>query len=450
MTVLMGVTSIGILTGCFKPDERRVGVDDFPNSINAQVRTYLSETKQSEDIGQVPSVADSILGLQAFHLAPNSSAGAGTGAMAKASAAFQATMPVFQFPALIFALQCQVTIKFDTTIITPLKTTVNSTTICIDSGAGKGSIIQASSVSTYGSGRVDRADISDADGDGVVNPSPTGKSKARFVLSTAFNGVVEKTILVVGPGPDNSFDTEPDNIIFEVAWTKIQLLGTDTLATATYEDADNDGSVIDNHKASLVDLVLYEKGPTKDHPDAQWSKARLRLNIIYGAAVQETKRVHFDLKTVDGRISSSDLLNLSGSPDFNLQSKLKAHFLIIGTTAQDTLDTLDIVLSMNVGGDLNNKSDDSIYAMDIHSQKKLGEEKSARFIFNSDFAIPSGQQPQSGTLNMHVDYTDHSSVQVEGKLSHTGMDVTVKTRDDKHLHVIWDALGRGVLMETIP
>jgi hypothetical protein len=370
--------------------------------------------------------------------------------MAKATAAFQSSRTIFQFPALVFSLQCQITIKFDSTIITPIKTTVNSTTLCIDSGAAKGSIIQASSVSTYGSGRVDRADISDADGDGIVNPAPTGKSKARFILSTTFNGIVEKTILVVGPGPDNSFDTEPDNIIYEVAWTKTQFLGTDTLATATYEDADNDGSVIDNHKASLVDLVLYEKGPTKDHPDAEWSRARLRLNIIYGAANQETKRVHFDLKTTDGRISSSDLLNLNGSQDFNMQSKLKAHFLIVGTMVQDTLDTLDIVLSMNVGGDLNNKSDDSIYAMDIHSQKKLGEEKSARFIFNSDFAIPSGQQPQSGTLNMHVDYTDHSSVQVDGKLSHAGMDVTVKTRDDQHLHVIWDALGRGVLMETIP
>ena len=80
----------------------------------------------------------------------------------------------------------------------------------------------------------------------------------------------------------------------------------------------------------------------------------------------------------------------------------------------------------------------------------VNEEKSARFTFISDFPIPSGQQPQSGALSMQVEYTDHSTVQVDGKLSSKGMDVTVKTRDDKHLHVIWDGLGRGVLLEPIP
>jgi hypothetical protein len=437
---------IGLLTlivGCFKPDERHVGVDDFPNSIQAQVKGFLNESKKSEDINLVSKARDSILNPQGFHVA------AGKNAAKKMSAATKSMIGLELLLAPSTPIKCESRFQFDTTKYSPFKTTVESFTICLDTSKRTDLVIKVSSISTYPNGRIDRAEITDADGDGILNPMPSGGSKAKMEVSTTDGGIKEQTTVIVGPGPDNDFDTLPDNVTYAVNWLKIKIAGSDTLGSAVYSDADLDGTVLDNAKASLVDLELYEKGPTQDHADALWSKVKMRIVVRYGIESKDAQRVHFEMQSKDGRLTTADLLNLEGGPDFNMRGKLKAQFLVVGTTPADTVDTMRTNLIMTVGSDLDNKSDDSVFALDVYVKKKMGEEKNALFTFASDLPIPSGKDPQSGRVSMHIEYSDASTVDLNGTMKDKSLDVKVKTRDDKQLLIVWDALGRGVLLEPI-
>lgn len=440
-----------LLAACFKPDEQRTaGVDDFPNSVQARVSGFLEESKKSGDIAAVPSVTGEILVQPGFHV------GAAKVGLPKASAATQAAGGLLSGLAKASAdTACSGTLKFDTTIAAPTKTTVNSLTLCVDaklldSIKGNETVLHGSSVTTFLNGRVESAEISDADGDGKLNPVAGKASKARMILTATESGITEKTILLVGPGPDNDFDTEKDNLVYEASWSKTGNAGKDTLGTAVYTDADGDGVAVDNAKPSTLDLDLYQKGPTPDHPDAVWSRVRMRLVTTYGVEAKEAKRVHFEMASADGRIQSADLLNKDRGQDFNMSDTLKAHFLSIGSAATDTVDTMETFLTMKVGKDLDDKSDDSVYAMDVRTVKKLGGEKSARFTFKSDRPIPSGLKPTSGTVSMKITYGDASTLEVDGRLSGSGLDVIVKNRDGKRQHVVWDPLGRGVTLEAIP
>jgi hypothetical protein len=445
LLALISLTISMALTGCFKPDEQpRAGVDDFPNSIHAQVVGFLDESKKSDQISAIPSVTDSLLGVQGFYGAPVKNV------VAKISAAPKMSTNLFPAPLLTVPVHCDGRFKFDTTLTTPTKITVNHVELCIDTSKSNGSMIKATSISTYLTGRVEKTEITDADGDGVINPVLNSIAKARMVITITDAGIVEQTVLVVGPGPDNNFDTEADNLIYVANWAKTNNAGKDTLGSATYSDADQSGSVIDNGKPSMVDLDLYTFGPTSDHPDAVWSRAQMRMIVRYGIKDNEATRVHFEMLSTDGRRSTADLLNLNGGPDFIMSDKIKAHFLTTGTAPTDTIDTLEIFLTMKVGGNLEDKSDDSIMAIDVRTQKKIGEEKTGHFSFISDFPIPSGKDPQTGTVSMQIEYTDASRVELDGKLLNKELDVKVLTRDGKRLHVVWDALGRGKTMEEIP
>ncbi|GEM_PF-3583157 len=436
------------LAACFKPDEQKTaGVDDFPNSVQARVNRFLEESRKSGEIAAVPPVTGEILGRPGFHV------GAAKVGLLKASVG---STPLSGLAKASADTACSGTLKFDTTTITaPTKATVNSLTLCEDanlpdSTKGNKTVLHGSSVTTFLSGRVESAEITDADGDGKLNPVAGKASKARMILTATEAGITERTVLLVGPGPDNDFDTEKDNLVYEAAWTKTGNGGKDTLGTAVYTDADGDGVAVDNGKPSTVDLDLYQKGPTTDHPDAVWSRIRMRMVTVYGVDAKEAKRVHFEMAGADGRIQSADLLNKDGGRDFVMSDTLQAHFLAVGASAQDTVDTMETTLIMKVGKDLDDKSDDSVYAMDVRVVKKLGEEKSARFAFKSDRPIPSGQKPASGTVSMKIDYGDGSSLEVDGKLSGQGLDVLVKNRDGKRQNVVWDPLGRGVTLETVP
>ncbi len=437
-----------LLVACFKPDERHVGVDDFPNSIHAQVVGYLDESKKSDEISKAPGLTDSVLKFQGFNV------GVGKVAVKKISAASQSGSGWMALSLGISSDTCLGSFKFDTTITGPLKTTVNSLILCVDSKLtdsikGNETVIRGMSVTTFISGRIERTEITDADGDGKLNPIAGGKSKAKLSLVVLDNDVEEKTNLIVGPGMDNNFETQPDNLVYAAEWLKTKNAGKDTLATAVYTDADGDGIVVDNTKPSLVDLVLFEVGPTKDHADALWSKTQMRLLVIYGQTNQEPRRVRFEMESKNGHLEIAELLNADNGKEIGYNQKLKAHFKIISTVVADTLDTSETVLTMSIGNSFENKSDDSVYAIDVIGKKKLGEEVAAHFSFLSDAAIPSGQKPKNGKLSMKVTYTDSTTVDLNGVLSSKGMDVTIKDRKEKKLHVVWDELGRGLILEQV-
>ncbi len=447
-----------LFTACVN-DDRSAGVDEFPNSIYARVNTFLDEGKKSESIAEVPGGSDGLLGTPGFHV------GAGKVAIPKLSAAFAAAASDNGAPLRGLAKSASTQggadsgcvagpITITDTVKTPLKTTVNTLAICFDAKAldsiqGNETVLRGKTVATYGSGRVETAEITDADGDGILNPKNPA-AKANIAFSALEKDILEKTLLVVGPGPDANFDTEPDNVVYSASWSRTS--GTDTLGYATYADADGDGAAIDNGKASVVDLEFYEKGASKDHPEAVWSKANLRMVVKYKVDAKEVRRVRFESETKAGRKEIGEILNQSGGRDIDMRERVDARFYTIGAAGSnplDSLDTLQVHLAMTLGADFDDKTDDSVYAIDVRTRKNSGDERLARFSFVSGKAIPSGKDPQEGALDLSVEYADGTSLTVEGDITPTRMDVTLKDRQDKRLHVVWDRQGRGISLEKL-
>lgn len=443
-----------LLAACLN-DDRSAGVDEFPNSIYARVNTFLDESKKSESIAVVPGVSDSLLGAPGFQVA------AGKVAIPKIAAGFssaaEAAVPLRGLAKAGADTGCIAgPITITDTVKAPLKTTVNILSICFDAKAldsikGNETVLRGKTVTTFHSGRVETAEITDADGDGILNPkSPAAMANIAFSAvekNTLGKDILEKSLLVVGPGPDASFDTEPDNVVYTASWSKTS--GADTLGHADYTDADSDGVAIDNGKASVVDLDLYEAGATKDHPEAVWTRANLRLVVRYKVDAKEVRRVRFELETRTGSREIGEILNDTGGAVFDMRDRVNAHFYTIGAGGSDSPDTAHVHLAMTLGTDFDSKEDDSVYAIDVRARKHSGDERLARFSFVSDKPIPSGKEPQEGVLDMSVEYADGTTLTVEGEISPTRMDVTLKDREDKRLHVVWDRQGREISLEKL-
>lgn len=435
------------LTGCVF-DDKTAGVDEFPNSIYARVDGFLEEGKKSEGIAVVPGVSDSLAAGGGFHvgagkvaarkLAAGSAEGGSLAGLAKASAAPACTSGTLS---VTLAPVVETTKRTDATVVACTDAKF------FDAIKDNETLIRLRSVTTWNSGRIDSAEITDVDGDGILNPVAGRMSKSSIVLVTVEKGVKEKTVMVVGPGPDNDFDTEPDNLVYSGAWAKTK--GTDTLGSASYADADGDSVAVDNGKASVVDLVFYNKGPSDDHPDAVWSRAWLRMVVKYHVESKEVRRARFEMEDGAGRLSMSEALGRDGGQDINMRDTVIAHITTVGTAASDSLDTLDLRITMTVGADFDEKADDSIYAIKAVSHLKRGDEKTATFSFVSTKPIPSGKDPEDGTLSMAIDYRDGTAVKVDGTITGKVMDVTVTDREGKRAHIVWDREGRGISYERL-
>jgi hypothetical protein len=448
-----------LLGGCILGNQKTAGVDEFPNSIYARVNTYLEEGKKSEDINSVSAIADTLLNGPGFHVGAGKvavvrkAAASVSEGMSEAGSWGLAMEPLRGLAKAAADTGCQGgIITITDTAKAPLKTTVNTLSVCMDAKAldtikGNETIVRGKSVTTFNTGRVESADITDADGDGILNAVPGKACKAQLVLTTQEKGILEKTVLVVGPGPDNNFDTEADNLVYTASWSKTS--GADTLATASYADADSDGVAVDNGKASLVDLDLYQKGPSDDHPDAVWTRAQMRLVVRYHVDAKEVKRVRFEMEDKAGRQEVGEIFGRDGSRDFDMRDTVEARFLSVGTAAADSLDSMDVRLTMKLGADFDSKADDSIYAITLRAVKKIGEEKSATFSFRSDRPIPSGQDPQSGDLTMEIEYQDGTTLKVEGSLNDKTVDLVITDRTGKRVHAVWDRAGRGISLEDV-
>ena len=430
--------------GCvFEPKDRSAGVDDFPNSIYARVDGFLDENKKAENL-DAASGTDSILIRQSFNGPP----------VKKMAAPAVAVLPALAKSAAHGAGACPATFTYsDKKAPIGSRVTVDTLIYCMDSTwfdplkADKHVVRGKSVTRDTVSGRVEIGEFSDGDGDGILNPILGGEAKARILFVIIDKGVTERTRMLIGDGPDDNFDTEPDNLIYEMSWSKTT--ATDTLGSASFADADSDGIAVDNGKPSLVDISWYNLGPTDDNPDVVWSRLSMRAVVYYKSDRKDMKRFSIESETKDGRTQTAVLLNLDGSRDFDTKDTLLARFRAVGTASADSLDTMETTIRMTTGRDFDAKTDDSTYAFNVRALKKIGEERLAVFDFKSDKPIPSGKEPQLGILTMQVEYTDGTSLEVSGKITDTTVDLTATLRDGKRIHAVWDRSGRGISLEHL-
>ena len=271
--------------------------------------------------------------------------------------------------------------------------------------------------------RVETSEFSDADGDGLVNAVPGGDNKVKIAFTVEENGTVEKTELVAGTGPDGSFDTENDNIVYEAKWTRSK--DGVVIGTGGFQDADGDGIVVDN---------------SKDRPLIAKVDFKAKLKVLAHKAGTVPMTFSYVETTKTGRTNSATLRNRAGGEEIVKGDTMYVTLETTKTADSDTLAHAILVFAMNPGQDLNSDADDSCYSIHVESDHRFGLERHAEFDFVSAHPIQNGQLPTAGTFSGEADYANGKSITLKGSFSPTGFSAEY-TGPDGSAKVEWNLSG---------
>jgi hypothetical protein len=285
--------------------------------------------------------------------------------------------------------------------------------------------------------RIESTEISDADGDGLVNAVKGGANKVAIVFTVQENGTTEKTEVKAGAGPDENFDAEEDNIVYEAKWTRTK--GGVIIGSGAFLDADGDGIVTDNSKDCTV-LAQYTDLEPKDRPLIKKVEFKAKLKVLAHKAGDEPMSFSYVETTKNGRTNSATIRNRAGGDEIVKGDTLYVRLETTKTSADDTLQHALIEFAMNPGPDLKSDADDSCYSIHVESDKRFGLERHAEFDFVSAHPIPHGQVPTAGTFSGEADYANGTSVTLKGSFSPTGFSAEYKGPDGT-AKVEWSLTG---------
>lgn len=274
--------------------------------------------------------------------------------------------------------------------------------------------------------RIETTEISDADGDGLVNAVMGKDNKVAIVFTVQENGTTEKTEVKAGAGPDANFDAEEDNIVYEAKWTRTKA-GV-VIASGAFLDADNDGIVADNGRDCTVLAQYWELEP-KDRPLIKKAEFKAKLKVLAHKAGDEPISFSYVETTKTGRTNSATIRNRAGGDEIVKGDTLYVRLETTKTSADDTLAHALIEFAMNPGQDLKTDADDSCYSIHVESDKRFGLERHAEFDFVSANPIPHGQAPTAGTFSGEATYANGKTVTLKGSFSPTGFSAEYKGPD---------------------
>jgi hypothetical protein len=273
-------------------------------------------------------------------------------------------------------------------------------------------------ISTYTDGKVETGEFKDGDGDGIVTPAPGKDNRARLNLTVANHGILEKTTLLVGAGPDANFDLENDNTVLEAIWTKTK--NGMVVSQGAYLDGDGDGIVTDNGKTCVV-LAKYSELNPKDRPLVKKATFEAKVRVFPKATGgDEPVTFAYEEEMLSGRINSVTIKNRAGGPEFVKGDTMTVKMETTVANANDTLKHGVIEIVMNPGQNLSTDLDDSCYALHITTEKKFGFERSAEFNFISAHPILHGQEPTAGTFDGRATYANGKTASLKGSFSPSG------------------------------
>ncbi len=300
-------------------------------------------------------------------------------------------------------------------------------------------IISFKRVSAYLGGKVETAEFTDGDGNGLVTAVPGRDNKVRLVLTVEEKGAREKTTLLVGAGPDADFDLEDDNTILEATWVKTDKNGSIT-GTGAFLDADGDGVITDNSKTCIV-LAKYSEIEPKDRPLIKKAEFEAKVRVFAAKAGDEPVSFSYREATKLGRVNAVSIKNRAGGAEIVKGDTMTVHLETTVSSADDTLRHAAVDFVMNPGQDLKSDTDDVCYAIHISTQKRYGLERAAEFHFVSDAGIPHGQEPVSGTFHGSATYANGQSASLEGSFSPAGFTAEFTGPDGNTLSVVYSKNG---------
>lgn len=464
---LLSVFSITpLLSGCTTEKEDDVaGVDDFPNSIYARMQGNLDDAGEGS---KAPVPAQALVVLQGAPSGPAigglpKAGGVGidpiTG-LPKAGAA-SATHQVLGAPTpedaeFAIGLPEGLREKFatDSTWIfftvsqsDPEKKTVDTLffkrgTLILDSVSRALGLVATKRTEVYANGKVTVGIFRDGDGDGAIL-TPLDSAKVSVLFLNRVDGITETAYLQSDGGLDGNLSTEADNRIYAAEW--LRTLGDDTLSRAAYSDADDDGIVLDNAAASLVDITLFEREP-KDKPEVAERSLKVRVVASYKTEPKEIKRFSAVERLRNGSLHTVAMSNAEGGEDLNVSGKTRVVMVVSETPASDSVESLEVESIIKpetaIGADR-----DSVFGYSAKMVKRMGEEKSATFSFIAgvgDRPAPPKTSPRNGKVTFEIIYRDDTRVNAEGELKDGALSASITARDGTLYDMEWDAEGKVI------
>ncbi len=302
--------------------------------------------------------------------------------------------------------------------------------------------IKAKIVSKDILGKIETAEFSDLDGDGIINAVPGSKNLVRINFSSEELGITEHFAMDAAAGPDNNFDKDTDNQLLAAKWTRTK--GGEIVAQGEYLDGDGDGFVTDNTKASsIVKVSFFEINP-KNKPLVKKTTVTAKIRVIANNGGDEPISFSTQEELVTGRTNSVSMQNRLGSDEMIKDDTLWVTIATMVSTKSDTLRGASVVFVMNPGHDLKSEADDSLYAIHAKHDKKLGWERHTEFNLISTTPILHGEKPVAGMFDWKANYANGKSASAEGSFAVGVYHATFTGPEGNTLKVNYDAKGEIV------
>ncbi len=438
LPLFIAAFSICLIAGCFtQQEDKQAGVDDFPNSIYARIEGHLGEAEKTET-SVVPAAALAVLETKVPN-PPNSGAPKRM-ALAKRAATGDSTWFDPGLPIITSTKKIGPTTEIDTAYF---KEGAN----WLDPLVWTTQLVGAKHLEFNEAGDTTLVISRDGDGDGLLFQPQDSFHVSMHIEKHGKDGVLEIADLISDGGTDRDLKTEPDNRIYQARW--LRMLGSDTLSSAVYSDADSDGVVIDNGRPSLVDLVFFEHDP-KDKPEIAKRTLSLRLLARFKQEPQEMRRFTAIEQGRDGRVNKVAFQNPEGGADIDPQGKTVVRMSVENTPATDSVHSL-FTETMVKPETLLGRDRDSLFRYDIRMRKQLGEEDSLRFTFTADKAVPPKSNPSDGHVLFYIAYRDRTFISAEGDMREGALSLVMKARDGKIYDAAWNAQGGLIRVKiTVP
>ncbi len=303
-------------------------------------------------------------------------------------------------------------------------------------------------------GKNENLEITDLDGDGIVNGEAQYSNKAKVIIKSTYQFLgsefEESTHIEVTSGPDKDFGdkdknpaAEKDNQILSMNWEKKR--NGSLIESAEYKDADGDGYIVDPNTTSpsLVDLSLYESGKV-----FKPFVANSRLEIKIELAPENPKGRIVAMSAVEnmknGRVNRISIENTDGSgiikPNSDVNITLSTDFPV----NEDTLLNSEVRILLNVGSGLEDSTDNLLKEIHASHEAKIGPITKAQFDFIANPPVPHGQDPKGGTVNMMVDFRNGESFTVTGEFSPSSLTLNIKDSKGNTFKGTWNQDGEFI------